>query len=190
MVLKKILLLIAICSFLFILGSCGEDFYPMMEKESFKFCPIETTVNDINSFITDIKTYASTIEKDLTLGAIQLIIDQNFEYKVKFEFSKSESNRAMLVNLTYNPVNKGIEYTQRIAGPSKLCSSFVEPLDYSHWEINFEEGVQRLQEEMLDKEIQIFDQIICTCYAKTWTYRGYTEKDDPSSNVFIITVKP
>lgn len=182
---KKILLIDLICLFLFFLNSCGEDFIPIKEKESFEFYPIETTVNDISTFISDIESFANTLEQDLILGAVRVTIDRNFDYKVIFEFSKA----AMLVNLTYNPVKNGIEYMQRITGPAQLYPPSA-PLDYSHWKMNFAEGIQRLQEELLEKDIQTFDQIICTCYIKAWTYRGYADKEDPSSDIFLITVNP
>ena len=80
---KKILSVIILCSFLFALNGCDEDWYPMHTEESFDFFPIEANVEDINSFFAGIETFASTFEDELILGSIALTYDQNNNYKVE-----------------------------------------------------------------------------------------------------------
>lgn len=172
------------------LCACSEDFYPTNIEESFEFYPVKMSTDDMSEFFSDIKNYASTIEEGLTLGTVQLFLDQNFDYKVKCEFSKFESYKSVFINLIYNPQNEGIEYTQYLTGPTKVYSPFVEDFDYSHWKMNFDEALQELKEEMKIKGIQTFDKIICNCYAKTWTFRIYPLQKSTDSDIILITIYP
>lgn len=156
---KYFLSLFFVCSLIFLLNAC-DDFYPIRTEESFEFHPIQTSIEDIDAFINEIEKYASTFENDLILGSIQLIYDQNFDYKIDFEFSKTISEEiAVRVSITYDSVNKGIEYSRYFTGHRKVYTPFEKELDYSNWKTSFEEGRKILEEKLIENGMQTFDRI-------------------------------
>lgn len=187
---KFFLSLFFVCSLIFPLNAC-DDFYPMRTEESFEFHPIQTSIKDIDAFIAEIEKYASTFENDLILGSIQLIYDQNFDYKIDFEFSKTISEEIVVrVSITYDSLNKGIEYSRCFTGHRKVYTPYEKELDFSNWKMDFEEGREVLKEKMIENDIQAFDRIGCNCYSDEWDFRVFLQRDTAYYDAIVITVEP
>ncbi len=183
--------LLAVLLLLFPLAGCSDDFYPMHSEESQDFHPVQTGVEDSAAFLAEIETYASTFENDLILGSIQFIYDPNLDYKIDFEFSKTISEEIVVrVSITYDSVNKGIEYSRYFIGHRKVYPPFEKALDYSNWKINFEEGRKILEEKLIENDMQTFDRISCHCYSNKWSFRIFPQRDTAYSNALVITIDP
>ena len=172
-------------------NACDDDFYPINTKESSEFYPIQTSIENTTAFIADIEKYASTFENDLILGSIQFIYDPNLDYKIDFEFSKTISEEIVVrVSITYDSVNKGIEYSRYFIGHRKVYPPFEKELDYSNWKINFEEGKKILEEKLIENDMQAFDRISCHCYSNKWSFRIFPQRDTAYSDALVIEIDP
>lgn len=144
---------------------------------------INAAPDDIEKFFGEIREYSSTFDSDLKLISVYIDYSSSGQMEamhIGFDAKATESKAERWLDLRYDPMQKGINYTRYFIGSIQgFWVDENEKLDISVWNTDFTSAFYKAKEEFKKRSDEPIEEISVECEETEWKYTFYINEGLP-----------